>query len=231
MELDISPIAEVLLDPGFDLKGWIRARALLRKPTSGGLPPSALPGSAPGSQLGDASQQLGRESLPSSQPAVPAAKPAALRGTQFVNLAGAVAAVQGVKVEPVGSAKAEPRVAAAASPKMLTIGLPMATAMNLTFLGAAAGPKATLEGGGGRWPLEAAVVSIGSDPKSDVSLTDPQVSHVHAQVTRHGSDMFLRDVGSRGGSFVNGQRLTLPHRLQHGDKLQFGQVELTYLAG
>jgi pSer/pThr/pTyr-binding forkhead associated (FHA) protein len=107
----------------------------------------------------------------------------------------------------------------------------MATAMNLTFLGAAAGPKAALEGAGSRWPLEAAVVSIGSDPKSDVALSDPHVSHVHAQITRHGDDMFLRDVGSRSGSFVNGQRLTLPHRLQNGDKLQFGQVQLTYVAG
>ncbi len=41
-------------------------------------------------------------------------------------------------------------------------------------------------------------------------------------------EFYLIDLGSRNGSFVNGRRVSIPVILHHGDRLTFGQTELTF---
>lgn len=41
-------------------------------------------------------------------------------------------------------------------------------------------------------------------------------------------EMYLIDLGSRNGSFVNGRRVGIPVTLKNGDRLTFGQTELVY---
>jgi NADPH-dependent 2,4-dienoyl-CoA reductase/sulfur reductase-like enzyme len=87
-----------------------------------------------------------------------------------------------------------------------------------------------LEGRGRRFPLVAELVSIGRDPKSTVALDDPGVSVLHAQISRYGTDLYLRDMGSRNGTWVNRAQVTVPHRLTSGDRIQVGSTELAFVS-
>ena len=81
-------------------------------------------------------------------------------------------------------------------------------------------------------------VSIGRlDPASasfpDIDLTsdgglEKGVSRRHAKITRRGSEVFIEDLGSINGTFLNRKKLTpyLPQALKSGDELQLGRLIL-----
>lgn len=69
-------------------------------------------------------------------------------------------------------------------------------------------------------------VLVGAAPSNDVVLDDPAVSRLHAVLERLGPAWTIRDVGSRNGTFVNGERLGGERRLRPGDELQVGRVRL-----
>jgi len=81
-------------------------------------------------------------------------------------------------------------------------------------------------------------VNIGRlDPASasfpDVDLTsdgglERGVSRRHAKITRRGSEVFIEDLGSINGTFLNRKKLTpyLPQALKNGDELQLGKLIL-----
>lgn len=82
--------------------------------------------------------------------------------------------------------------------------------------GARAGYRAT---------FDAATVSIGRDPLSDLHLDtgrDLDVSARHAEVSVRDGHHVLRDVGSTNGTFVNGIRLVAPRELRDGDVIMLG---------
>ncbi len=67
----------------------------------------------------------------------------------------------------------------------------------------------------------------------DIDLTvdgalEKGVSRRHARITRKGKNLFLEDLGSVNGTFVNGKRLTpyLPHPLNNNDEIQVGRLVL-----
>jgi diguanylate cyclase (GGDEF)-like protein/PAS domain S-box-containing protein len=71
--------------------------------------------------------------------------------------------------------------------------------------------------------------SMGRSLDSTVVLSDRWVSRNHAeiQLLDNGS-YYLVDLGSGNGSFVNGQRVTMPIRLNHGDLLTIGRTEIEF---
>jgi hypothetical protein len=81
-------------------------------------------------------------------------------------------------------------------------------------------------------------VNIGRlDPASasfpDIDLTsdgglEKGVSRRHAKITRRGSEVFIEDLGSINGTFLNRKKLTpyLPQVLKSGDELQLGKLIL-----
>jgi len=81
-------------------------------------------------------------------------------------------------------------------------------------------------------------VTIGRlDPASasfpDVDLTtddalDRGVSRRHAKIIRRGHEIFIEDLGSMNGTFVNRKKLTpyLPEALRNGDQLRLGKLML-----
>src|SRR5262249_16075792 len=72
-------------------------------------------------------------------------------------------------------------------------------------------------------------VEIGKAPHNHITLTDPTVSNTHAIVTAREGGYTIVDLGSRNGTFVNGERLgSQGHTLRHGDKVQLGQTVLTF---
>jgi len=62
---------------------------------------------------------------------------------------------------------------------------------------------------------------IGRDPTCSVPLAGPDTSRRHARLHREGPDVFLSDLGSHNGSFVNGRRVESA-RLELGDVVRFG---------
>jgi ABC-2 type transport system ATP-binding protein len=67
---------------------------------------------------------------------------------------------------------------------------------------------------------------IGRDPSADVVVADSEVSTRHASVAPDDGGVALEDLGSTNGTFVNGQRVTGPLRLQAGDRIQLGATVL-----
>jgi hypothetical protein len=95
------------------------------------------------------------------------------------------------------------------------------------------GAALVIRAGGGRvgesFPLGGERMTIGRRPDSDVFLDDVTVSRDHALLVRRGTDIFLDDLGSLNGTYVNRHRIE-SHRLEDGDELQVGKFKLTYLA-
>ena len=68
-------------------------------------------------------------------------------------------------------------------------------------------------------------LTVGRGGGCGVVLPDDQfVSTVHARLFRRGDELFVEDLGSRNGTFVNGEQVTAPTRLRRGDRVQFGET-------
>jgi DNA-binding CsgD family transcriptional regulator len=77
--------------------------------------------------------------------------------------------------------------------------------------------------------LEAGRVTLGADPANDLALAaDPTLSRQHAVLERYGAGWCVRDLDSRNGTFVNGQRVWREHPLRPGDELRLGATRLVY---
>lgn len=160
----------------------------------------------------------GRPVRPATPP--PAAAPGAGAG---VAVAGAAAkrpaAPPPAATRPAdpGAAEGQTRAFPAAPPR------PRATA--------ARGPRAWLELDGRRFPLTAAVTTLGRDPSADIVLDDPGVSRRHAEV-RISNDgphlqVVVRDLGSTNGTYLNGDQVG-SEELRDGDRLTMGRSTLTF---
>ena len=53
---------------------------------------------------------------------------------------------------------------------------------------------------------------------------DTFVSQVHARLYRRDGDVYVEDLGSRNGTFVNGEAIGGATRLRRGDQVQFGST-------
>jgi hypothetical protein len=68
-------------------------------------------------------------------------------------------------------------------------------------------------------------ITVGRGGGCGIVLTADQfVSTVHARVFRRGDDVFVEDLGSRNGTYVNGEKITTTTRVRRGDRVQFGQT-------
>lgn len=77
---------------------------------------------------------------------------------------------------------------------------------------------------GRRIPLTGERLIVGRERGCDVRFDDPGVSRTHAAVQRHGDAVFVEDLGSSGGTFVNGAVTTALRELRSGDLLAFASV-------
>ncbi len=75
-------------------------------------------------------------------------------------------------------------------------------------------------------PLDQEVTVIGRDRSQPVCLPVAAVSRAHAQIERTGRGYLVRDLGSRNGTFVNGDRVGEEgHPLRDGDRIVIAGVE------
>jgi hypothetical protein len=80
---------------------------------------------------------------------------------------------------------------------------------------------------GERWVLDQDYTTIGRADNCDIVLPKRQVSRQHAQIERrdpahpHDGGYLLRDLGSKNGTFVNGEKVQdEPYPLKDGDEIQ-----------
>ena len=71
-------------------------------------------------------------------------------------------------------------------------------------------------------------LTIGRSPDAEVFLDDVTVSRNHALLVRRADGLYIDDLGSLNGTYVNRRRIE-SHRLTDGDELQVGKYKLTYL--
>jgi pSer/pThr/pTyr-binding forkhead associated (FHA) protein len=78
-----------------------------------------------------------------------------------------------------------------------------------------------------RVELDGDRVTIGHSSENDLALPfDPTVSRVHAVLERVASRWAVRDLGSRNGTFVNGDRIFGERVIRSGDEIRVGTIRL-----
>jgi pSer/pThr/pTyr-binding forkhead associated (FHA) protein len=94
------------------------------------------------------------------------------------------------------------------------------------------GAALVIRAGGGRAGESFSVaeerVSIGRSPDAGVFLDDVTVSRNHALLVRRRDGLYIDDLGSLNGTYVNRRRIE-SHRLADGDEIQVGKYKLSYL--
>ena len=82
---------------------------------------------------------------------------------------------------------------------------------------------------GARRPLNHWECIIGRANSSDVKLSEPEVSRVHAALQRDASgEWTLSDLRSHGGTFINGREIDQLETVEDGDMLSFAGAELSF---
>jgi response regulator RpfG family c-di-GMP phosphodiesterase/pSer/pThr/pTyr-binding forkhead associated (FHA) protein len=77
------------------------------------------------------------------------------------------------------------------------------------------------------YPLESEKLILGRDSE-DIPILDQGVSRSHAEIFRIGEMYFIRDLGSRNGTFVNDHRIDDQDLLRAGDHIHLGNTELVF---
>jgi hypothetical protein len=94
------------------------------------------------------------------------------------------------------------------------------------------GAALVIRSGGGRsgesFTIAGERMTIGRSPEAEVFLDDVTVSRNHALLVRRRDGLYIDDLGSLNGTYVNRRRIE-SHKLLDGDELQIGKYKLTYL--
>jgi len=82
------------------------------------------------------------------------------------------------------------------------------------------------------YPLKVGLNTIGRMPDNDVSVLDGSISRRHCAIIIHASrGCELYDTASKNGTFLNGQRVTVPTRLNSGDQIRLCERQFVFLTG
>lgn len=87
--------------------------------------------------------------------------------------------------------------------------------------------------GAERIPIRKRSISIGRDPKSDISIAEKTVTSRHASIEYRDGHYFLRDLRSVNGTYVNKQRISDPDAIREvllkaGDHIRFDAYEFIF---
>lgn len=69
---------------------------------------------------------------------------------------------------------------------------------------------------------------VGREAGTEVRIVSPHLSRRHAVITVDDGNVLIDDLGSKNGTFVQGQRVDGPTALKDGATIAFGTIEVTY---
>jgi hypothetical protein len=91
-----------------------------------------------------------------------------------------------------------------------------------------------VEQGGGLQPGESfrvgAGLTIGRAPGIEIQIDDTYASGRHARVFDREGHVFVEDMNSTNGTYVNGRRVSVQERLRTDDRIRIGDTEFRYEA-
>jgi FHA domain len=70
--------------------------------------------------------------------------------------------------------------------------------------------------------------TMGRSDGADIRVDDPFASSAHARIFGRGGFMYVEDMGSTNGTFLNGRQLRSAERLKIGDAIRIGDSEYRY---
>jgi FHA domain-containing protein len=77
--------------------------------------------------------------------------------------------------------------------------------------------------------LDSAQLTIGRGRQNDIPIgTDEYASARHARFEPRQDGVWVQDLGSTNGTYLNGMRLEHPRRLTQGDIVRVGETDLRY---
>ena len=77
--------------------------------------------------------------------------------------------------------------------------------------------------------LDSAPITVGRGAQNDLGLgKDEFASARHARFEPRQDGVWVQDLGSTNGTFVNGSRLTRPRKLAPGDLIRIGETDLRF---
>jgi FHA domain-containing protein len=82
---------------------------------------------------------------------------------------------------------------------------------------------------GEEFELNSSQLTIGRGSQNDIAIaTDEYASARHARFEPRQDGVWVQDLGSTNGTFLNGTRLDRPRRLTRGDVVRVGETDLRY---
>ncbi|MBX5468606.1 MAG: FHA domain-containing protein [Thermoleophilaceae bacterium] len=70
--------------------------------------------------------------------------------------------------------------------------------------------------------------TLGRSTASDIEVDDPFASAAHARIFPRGDFMYIEDMGSTNGTYLNGRRVRRPEQLKVADTIRIGETEYRY---
>ena len=70
--------------------------------------------------------------------------------------------------------------------------------------------------------------TMGRSDGADIRVDDPFASSAHARIFQRGGFMYIEDMGSTNGTYLNGRKLRSAERLKMADSVRIGDSEYRY---
>ena len=70
--------------------------------------------------------------------------------------------------------------------------------------------------------------TMGRADSADIRVDDPFASSAHARIFPRGDFMYIEDMGSTNGTYLNGRQLRTAERLKMADTVRIGDSEYRY---
>jgi EAL domain-containing protein (putative c-di-GMP-specific phosphodiesterase class I) len=68
---------------------------------------------------------------------------------------------------------------------------------------------------------------VGRDEDCNLKLTDKRISRRHSEIRRSGDHLWIRDLGSTNGTFVNQKKIEQAELLEPGDRISIGKYKFS----
>jgi FHA domain len=70
--------------------------------------------------------------------------------------------------------------------------------------------------------------TLGRSDGADINVNDPFASSAHARIFQRGDFMYVEDMGSTNGTYLNGRQIRTAERLKVADSIRIGDTEYRY---